>query len=144
MAKTQAGQVDVPRPAGALADADAARVAPRGIEQAELDGLGVLGEQREIDTLTIPMRAAREWRACGLVRPVVVGGDSGHFGDDLGTVQRWQRDQSVSGNHGRLLSPLKGQAVLSQISDLAHAGTVSEAPQPQSAGAQATCTPRSR
>src|SRR6202035_76861 len=60
LARAHIRHVNVPRAAGALADADAPFLIPRCVEQAEFDGLGVLGEQGKIDALTIPIRAARE------------------------------------------------------------------------------------
>ena len=45
---------------GALAQLDALQlVAAAGVEQAQLDLLGVLGEQREVDALAVPGGAAR-------------------------------------------------------------------------------------
>ena len=59
-------QVAVPDVLGALAQHDALQLAAAVVvEQAELDLLGVLGEQREVDAFAIPGRAAR----VGLSRP---------------------------------------------------------------------------
>ena len=45
---------------GALAQRDALQLAPAArVEEAQLDLLGVLGEQREVDALAVPVRAAR-------------------------------------------------------------------------------------
>jgi hypothetical protein len=56
LARADAGQVDVPGQRGVLHHRDALLLA-RLVEQAELDALGVLAEQREVRAATVPGRA---------------------------------------------------------------------------------------
>ena len=68
-------QVAVPHLVGVLAQGEALHFPPAvGVEDAELDLVGVLGEKREVDALAVPgraerVRAARPYRRhrrCGL------------------------------------------------------------------------------
>ncbi len=60
--RADAGQVAVPVERGALAQLDALLVAVL-VEEAELDPLRVLGEEREVRAVAVPLRAERERRA---------------------------------------------------------------------------------
>src|SRR4051794_17586451 len=59
LAGTDAGQVAVPVVGSALLDVDDL-LAALGVEQAQFDLLGALGEQREVGALAVRQRAERE------------------------------------------------------------------------------------
>ena len=59
LAGTRAEQVTVPHAIGALGQGDAAHLLARGVEEAKIHLLGVLGEKREVHALAVPGRPKR-------------------------------------------------------------------------------------
>src|SRR5882757_5089586 len=80
LTRCDVGKINVPRPAGSFAQANALFVLSRCIEQAQFDGLGGFGEQRKINPAAIPGCPSREGRSGGLMRWVVLRGRADHLG----------------------------------------------------------------